>query len=186
MAGKMLGIDSAEYPIKRLVETLFPPKWLGEESKVVPGKKNGEVTFDVSRESRQSDLLSAASAKARVMTTTSLSLSPVVSLQFFLWRFHFTRRQSPAGSFGQVRAATSHRVPNAILQRIASSISSVLIATGDWDQLVNPGNSYHLRDNMPGATFRLFEGCGHAIQAQDPEGLNEELEQCFKKGEGWK
>jgi pimeloyl-ACP methyl ester carboxylesterase len=39
---------------------------------------------------------------------------------------------------------------------------------------------------MPGADFRLFEGCGHAIQAQDPEKLNGELEQCFKKGEGWK
>lgn len=49
MGGKILGIDSVEYPIQRLVKTLFPPEWLDAPSKIVEGKTNRQVTFDVSR-----------------------------------------------------------------------------------------------------------------------------------------
>jgi pimeloyl-ACP methyl ester carboxylesterase len=103
----------------------------------------------------------------------------------FLWRFHFTRRQSPLGSFGQIRAATTHRITNAELKAMASTIPSILVATGDWDHLVNPANSRHLVKTMGGedkVTFAEFKGAGHALQAQFPEELNKELEKCFEKG----
>lgn len=150
LGGKTLGMDSDEYRIRRLADTLFPPEWQDQPSASDPSRTNREVTFDM-----------------------------------FLWRFHFTRRQTVLGSVGQLRAALTHRVTNAELAKIAESVPSILILTGDWDNLVKPANSYHLAKHLAThdrTTFTVVKGAGHAVQAQYPDRLNDELEKNWSRG----
>lgn len=100
-----------------------------------------------------------------------------------MWRFHFVRRQHPTGALGQIRAASTHHVPNAVLLTIDSSVPSILIATGDDDNLVKPGNSRHLAKWLPHAKLVEMKGVGHAIQLQETDKLNTLLEENYK--EGW-
>lgn len=55
--------------------------------------------------------------------------------------------------------------------------------TGDDDNLVNPGNSKHLSDQMKRAELCPFVGAGHAVNIQFPEKLNKVLERSFKEAE---
>lgn len=103
----------------------------------------------------------------------------------FLWRFHFTRRQTVMGSVGQLRAALTHRVTNDELAKIATEVPSILVLTGDWDNLVKPANSFHLAKHLAThdkTTFTVIKGAGHAVQAQYPDRMNSELEANWSRG----
>lgn len=102
--------------------------------------------------------------------------------ELFEWRFQFVRRQHPTGSLGQIRAASTHHISNSELAAIDRAVPAVLIVTGDWDNLVKPGNSKHLERHMASAKLEVLAGRGHAIQLQDPETLHRLLEENWEKG----
>ncbi|CAO1639121.1 unnamed protein product [Sympodiomycopsis kandeliae] len=153
LGGKILGLDSDQYRVQRLADTLFPPEWLDEPSPSHPGRKRRQDIYDM-----------------------------------FTWRFHFTRRQVVRGSMGQFRACLTHRVSNEQLQQIAEKVPSILIVTGDWDNLVKPANSHHLAKYLAvdgnKSTFIVIKGAGHALHAQDPDRINSELQKNWQRG--WK
>lgn len=48
LGGKTLGLDSDEYRVHRVADTLFPKEWMDQPSKKVEGKTNREVSYEVS------------------------------------------------------------------------------------------------------------------------------------------
>lgn len=46
-----------------------------------------------------------------------------------------------------------------------------LIAAGEKDVVIPPANARLLADVLPGSRVELYEGCGHAFMAQEPERL---------------
>lgn len=176
LGGKWLGMDSDEYRVHRVAETLFPKAWLDEKDDKDPkGRTRRENMHEVSER--------CSAATYTPLTSELTPLSSIACPQLFLWRFHFVRRQHPTGALGQIRAASTHHIPNSVLSGIDSSIPSILIATGDDDNLVKPGNSHHLAKWLPSAKLVQMKGVGHAIQLQVTERLNELLEENY--GKGW-
>jgi pimeloyl-ACP methyl ester carboxylesterase len=49
----------------------------------------------------------------------------------------------------------------------------VLVAHGDLDVVIPPANVAPLAARFPGATVEIFDGCGHALMAQQPQRLVE-------------
>lgn len=47
----------------------------------------------------------------------------------------------------------------------------VLVAHGKEDQVIPPANAQALASRWPGSRVELFEGCGHALMAQEPQQL---------------
>lgn len=76
----------------------------------------------------------------------------------------------------------THHVSNKQLKAIDAGIPSILIATGDEDNLVKPSNSLHLKNWLPSARFELLKGRGHALQLQDAELLNRLLAENYSRG----
>jgi pimeloyl-ACP methyl ester carboxylesterase len=93
-----------------------------------------------------------------------------------------TRRQTFIGSVSQMCAALTHHVTPDRLKKIASSIPKVVIVTGDADDLVNPRNSFTLKEAMPEAEFIQWKDTGHAVHTQDSERFNEMLKRVFEEG----
>ncbi|CAO1623689.1 unnamed protein product [Parajaminaea phylloscopi] len=148
LGGKTLGLDSDQYRVQRVVETLFPKEWLDQKDDKDPqGRTHRETIFEI-----------------------------------FVWRFHFVRQQHPTGSLGQIRAVTTHHVSNKELLSIDGAVPSILIVTGDEDNLVKPVNSIHLKKWLPSARLEQLKGRGHAIQLQDPDLLNGLLGDNYKAG----
>ena len=87
-------------------------------------------------------------------------------MQLFKWRFAFTRRQTLAGAFAQLRAVATHRVSSAQLREINEHIPAMAILTGDEDNLVNPANSEFLHKHLPAAEYHVFKAAGHALPMQ--------------------
>jgi pimeloyl-ACP methyl ester carboxylesterase len=57
-------------------------------------------------------------------------------------------------------------VSPAELRQIDEAIPKILIITGDSDNLVNPGNSLHLKKHLKRAELQQLKGAGHAPTIQ--------------------
>lgn len=60
----------------------------------------------------------------------------------------------------------THRITPAELKQINEAIPKITIMSGDHDNLVNPGNSKHLKQHLPAAELHLIQGGGHAMTIQ--------------------
>ncbi|SJX65630.1 related to alpha/beta hydrolase [Sporisorium reilianum f. sp. reilianum] len=106
-----------------------------------------------------------------------------VLYDMFKWRFHFTTRQSLHGAVSQMKAAVTHNVPDADLERISANVRTIAILTGDEDYLVDPRNSEYLRQKLGGAAYYKFDNAGHALGNQLAERVNEILVKVIADGE---
>ncbi|CDS01028.1 related to alpha/beta hydrolase [Sporisorium scitamineum] len=106
-----------------------------------------------------------------------------VLYDMFKWRFHFTTRQSLHGAVSQMKAAVTHNVPDADLERIDKTVGKIAILTGDEDYLVDPRNSDYLRDKLTTAEFHKFDNAGHALGNQLADKVNAILEKVIAEGE---
>lgn len=86
------------------------------------------------------------------------------------------------GTFSQMAAALTHHVQPDTLRRISKSVPKVLILTGDRDYLVDPSNSFRLKEYMPEAEFVQWENTGHGIHIQHKVRFNAVLEKVFEEG----
>lgn len=148
LGGRVLGFDSEQYRLNRLITTLFPAPWLAQPSAKDPNRTNQEVLYEM-----------------------------------FKWRFHFTTRQSLHGAVSQMKAALSHNIPDADLERINTKVPKICILTGDTDYLVDPRNSDYLKQKLTSAEFHKFEVAGHALGSQIADRVNEILEKVIAEGE---
>lgn len=57
-----------------------------------------------------------------------------------------------------------------------------MIVTGDADDLVDPSNSFRLKEAMPEADFIQWKNTGHAVHTQDSDRFNEMLKRVFEQG----
>lgn len=53
--------------------------------------------------------------------------------------------------------------------------------TGTNDHLVNPSNSFYLKEMLNPVDFVVFEGAGHQINVECSEAYNEALVKHFKR-----
>lgn len=148
LGGRVLGFDSEQYRLNRLITTLFPSPYLAKPSTQDPKRTNQEVLYDM-----------------------------------FKWRFHFTTRQTLHGAVSQMKAALSHNIPDADLERINKNVPKICILTGDTDYLVDPRNSDYLKDKLTRAEFHKFESAGHALGNQIADRVNGILEKVIAEGE---
>jgi pimeloyl-ACP methyl ester carboxylesterase len=86
------------------------------------------------------------------------------------------------GSLSQMCAGLTHHVSPSSLARISNTVPSIVILTGDDDNLVSPSNSDYLAKYIPRAHYEKWEGTGHAIYSQWPERLNNLIAQTISKG----
>lgn len=149
LGGRVLGFDSEQYRLNRLITTLFPATWLAQTSTKDPQKRtNQQVLYDM-----------------------------------FKWRFTFTTRQSLHGAVSQMKAALTHFIPDADLDRINQSVDQICILTGDEDYLVDPRNSTFLKEKLSRAELHQFTGAGHALGNQLADEVNAILEKVIAEGE---
>ena len=110
-----------------------------------------------------------------------MSLSRAL-LEAYLRRFEVTRPQTFIGSLSQMAAGLTHHVTPAKLREISKNIPKILILTGDEDNLVDPGNSFYLKEHMPEAEFVQWEQTGHSLQIQQKKRLNSLIERVVDEG----
>ncbi|THV07838.1 alpha/beta-hydrolase [Dendrothele bispora CBS 962.96] len=97
-------------------------------------------------------------------------------------RMLLTRPQTLLGALSQMCAGLSHHVTPARLKAISRSIPKVLIVTGDEDHLVDPKNSFYLKEQMKEAEFVQWKQTGHALHFQWPKRFNELVEKVVEEG----
>ncbi|CCM03864.1 uncharacterized protein FIBRA_06014 [Fibroporia radiculosa] len=97
-------------------------------------------------------------------------------------RFEVTRPQQPVGALSQMVAGLTHSVSPERLKTVSASIPKVLIITGDDDYLVDPSNSFYMKEHMPEAEFIEWKGTGHGLQIQHKNRFNELLERVATEG----
>ncbi|KIS66583.1 uncharacterized protein UMAG_05571 [Mycosarcoma maydis] len=149
LGGRVLGFDSEEYRLNRLITTLFPSTWLSQTSPNDPqGRTHQEVLYEM-----------------------------------FKWRFQFTTRQSLHGAVSQMKAALSHFVADTDLAKINTDVPKICILTGDIDYLVDPRNSFFLKEKLSNAEFHQFTQAGHALGNQLTDQVNSILEKVIAEGE---
>ncbi|KAJ1597657.1 hypothetical protein NDA14_007591 [Ustilago hordei] len=105
-----------------------------------------------------------------------------VLYDMFKWRYAFTTRQSLHGAVSQIKAALTHYIPNADLERINRSVAKICILTGDTDYLVDPRNSEYLSIKLTKAEYHKFENAGHALGNQIADKVSEILEKVIAEG----
>ncbi|SNX86605.1 related to alpha/beta hydrolase [Melanopsichium pennsylvanicum] len=105
-----------------------------------------------------------------------------VLFDMFKWRYAFTTRQSLHGAVSQMKAALTHNIPDADLERMDKSVPKICILTGDTDYLVDPRNSDYLKSKLTTAEFHQFDNAGHALGNQISEVVNEILEKVIGEG----
>ena len=79
---------------------------------------------------------------------------------------------SPLALTAQARAMNRWHVEPAD-QRIAGIAAPALIAAGALDEVIPPANSERLHEALAGSELEIFDGCGHAFMAQEPQRLGE-------------
>jgi predicted esterase len=100
----------------------------------------------------------------------------------FKWRYAFTTRQPLLGAVSQMKAALTHYIPDADLERINRSVAKICILTGDTDYLVDPRNSEYLSIKLTKAEYHKFENAGHALGNQIADKVSEILEKVIAEG----
>ncbi|SPO30045.1 related to alpha/beta hydrolase [Ustilago trichophora] len=120
--------------------------------------------------------LSQPSSKARSQTNQE------ALYEMFKWRYAFTTRQNIHGAISQMKAALTHNIPDADLDRINRSVPKICILTGDTDFLVDPRNSDYLKNKLTTAEFHKFKDAGHALGNQIAEKVNQILEKVIAEG----
>ncbi|KAF5366565.1 hypothetical protein D9758_008986 [Tetrapyrgos nigripes] len=93
-----------------------------------------------------------------------------------------TRPQTLSGSLSQLYAALTHRVSPARLEQISKSIPKIIILTGDVDHLVNPKNSFYLKDKMKEAELIQWKNTGHGLHFQKTREFNAVVERMVEEG----
>jgi len=79
----------------------------------------------------------------------------------------------------QMIAVFLHYVSPARLKQIRDSRIPVLVITGTDDKLVNPTNSYYLKEALQAEQFIVLEGAGHMIHRECHKEVNTALNQHF-------
>ena len=105
-----------------------------------------------------------------------------VLYDMFKWRYAFTTRQNLHGAVSQMKAALTHNIPDADLDRINRSVPKICILTGDTDYLVDPRNSHYLSKKLSSAEFHQFDNAGHALGNQIADRVNSILEKVIAEG----
>ena len=160
-------IREPEQRIPHVLEMLFPQTWLDAKNPSDPqGRTNREIQEEVSSDSR-------------FLCRCCMSSYP---FQAYKARIAVTRPQPFLGALSQMAAATTHYVSPERLRKISSTIPKVLIVTGDTDNLIDPSNSHHLKEDMPEAELIVKEGGAHGVAMQYKDWFNEVLERTFKEG----
>jgi pimeloyl-ACP methyl ester carboxylesterase len=103
--------------------------------------------------------------------------------EMFAFRYTLTRHETLYGALAQIRAVATHRVSPAQLQRINDAIPVIAIITGDDDNLVNPGNSYHLKKHLTKANLDILPGVGHVPVVQESFRVNSILDRTFDEAD---
>jgi pimeloyl-ACP methyl ester carboxylesterase len=114
----------------------------------------------------------------------ALRLLTFDTTKVFRRRLEITKPQTLIGALSQMAACSTHHVSPSRLQMLSSSIPKVVIATGDQDNLVNPRNSWYLKEHIPEAEYVVFEGTGHVLHTQRTERFNALLVRVFQEGSG--
>lgn len=83
-----------------------------------------------------------------------------------------TPPQSFRGFLGHSRIVFTHKVRQDRLEQLKQSNVPVFVVTGTDDSLVNPSNSYALKDFL-GCEFAEWTGAGHAIHSECADQLNQ-------------
>ncbi|KAF8526844.1 alpha/beta-hydrolase [Hysterangium stoloniferum] len=97
-------------------------------------------------------------------------------------RIEVTRPQTLGGAVSQSSAALTHRITADRHRFMATTISKILILTGDQDDLINPANSKELAERMPEAEYIQWAETGHGLHAQWPERFNKLIERVVEEG----
>jgi len=97
-------------------------------------------------------------------------------------RIEISRPQTLAGAVSQSSAVLTHRITADRHRSIATTISKILILTGDQDDLVNPANSRELAERMPEAEYVKWTEAGHGLHVQWPERFNKLIERVVEEG----
>ncbi|KAF8337502.1 alpha/beta-hydrolase [Cantharellus anzutake] len=103
----------------------------------------------------------------------------------FISRCAVAPPQRPIGTFSQLAAVMTHYISPRRLASIASSIPKVLILTGDVDPLVDPSNSYYMKEQMKGSgdvELVVWGQTSHLISGQWPERFNKIIERVCEEG----
>ena len=56
-------------------------------------------------------------------------------------------------------------------ERLAMIVAPALIAAGSLDEVIPPANSERLHEALAGSELEIYDGCGHAFTAQEPQRL---------------
>ncbi|GAA5875107.1 hypothetical protein JCM8547_005415 [Rhodosporidiobolus lusitaniae] len=138
-------VKSPEDQMKGVVEVLFPGEWLEERE-----EEDGE-------------------GKGKGRTRRE------VLEEEFLARYHFGKRQTPAGRIGQTAAVLSHHLSSSRLLRLSQALPKgrVHIVHGERDELIDVREGKRLCEGVPDSTLTLVPLGGHALPRQITERYNE-------------
>lgn len=84
--------------------------------------------------------------------------------------------QQKQGIFGQIAAATLHRMPAERLSNLRSLYCSeglprIMVITGTNDKIISPHHSLYLADKLQ-SRLEVFVGSGHALFLEQPDRVN--------------
>lgn len=165
---RLMIITDPHVKVPIILDMVFPQSWLAEQATHdTAGRTNREVQTDV---------------RAPRIRYIYINVCSPNTAQIYLRRIEITRPQTLIGALSQMSAGLTHHVTPARLSQISNSIPKVAIITGDQDNLVAPSNSVYLKKHMKEAEYVVFEGTGHAINAQRKERFNALLERVFREG----
>jgi len=86
-----------------------------------------------------------------------------------------------AGAYGQILACTTHHISSERLLKLKNSGIPICVVTGTNDHLVDPANSYDLKEILQPQEFIVFEGAGHGITLECKDLFNEAIVRNFKR-----
>ncbi|KAJ3284613.1 hypothetical protein HK104_009852 [Borealophlyctis nickersoniae] len=147
---KTMVIKDAEARGNAVVEMIFPKEWLDQPTDQVG--PNGEP-YATNREA---------------------------TIDRLLQRITETKPQPRNGAVGQLLACLTHYVSVDRLKQLKSVGFPILVATGTWDNLINPDSSKHLAKHLE-CRLEVFQGSGHAITSEQPKRYNAMLEEHIRR-----
>ncbi|KDN41887.1 alpha/beta-hydrolase, partial [Tilletiaria anomala UBC 951] len=153
MGGRLLGIDSDAFRIKKFTTLLFPAQWLDEPCERLPHA-------------------------ARVPSNRQWFAE---TFQWRYRYTH--RQALPGALAQIAATLTHRVSNAELRHNIDAHVPRTLVLTGDDDNLVNPDNSRHLLANMPRARLVRLTGGGHALNMQFPARVNRLIEENVNEGE---
>ncbi|KAK0502851.1 Alpha/Beta hydrolase protein [Armillaria luteobubalina] len=102
--------------------------------------------------------------------------------ELFTKRMNLTKPQTLLGTVYQMCSVLTHHVTPDRLRKISSSVSKVLLVTGDEDDLLKADKTFYLKRHTPEAELVQWENTGHAINYQRRRKFNALVERVVKEG----